>query len=266
MKSLIQSVRFSDTAISDIPHYHDCRRLLFVTKGQATILLNSRSLRLFSGEILILSRFEQHSIQAATPDYARFVLKLEPRMQYASDPKLFSILFNRPKNFDNVLAVGTDFENINSIFRQLIAEMQNARAMNETMIDLLLHQLMIYIYRHVELDYSRYTAGTFSMVLSAQSLLSANYPANFTVREIADALCVSPSLLSHSLKEITGMSVMNFLLACRIAEAKNQLIRTETPIGRIAEQCGFSDFSNFSRTFKRETGYTPSQYAKVFKA
>ena len=144
--------------------------------------------------------------------------------------------------------------------------MQNARAMNETMIDLLLHQLMIYIYRHVELDYSRYTAGTFSMVLSAQSLLSANYPANFTVREIADALCVSPSLLSHSFKEITGMSVMNFLLACRIAEAKNQLIRTETPIGRIAEQCGFSDFSNFSRTFKRETGYTPSQYAKVFKA
>lgn len=265
MKSRIQSVKFSDTPISGIPHYHNCHQLLFVSRGYATILLNCKEFLLSSGEILLLSRFEQHSIQDTSPDYQRFILKLEPQLQYAHQPRLFSILFNRPKNFNNVIAVGGDFENISGVFRQLIAERQNAHAMNETMIDLLLHQLMIYIYRHIELDRSYYTSHHFSMVLQAQSILSANYQTSFTLREIADTLSVSPSLLSHSFKEITGMSVMNFLLACRIAEAKNQLLQTETPIGLIAEQCGFSDFSNFSRTFKKETGYTPSQYVKAFK-
>lgn len=265
MKSLIQSVKFSDTAISGIPHYHNCHQLLFVSRGRATVLLNSKEFTLSSGEILILSRFEQHSIRDASPDYQRFILKIEPQMQYSNNPKLFSILFNRPKNFHNVIAVGTDFENISGAFRQLIAEMQNDYAMNGTMIDLLLHQLMIYIYRHVELEHSYYTSHHFSMVLQAQSILSANYQTSFTLQEIADALSVSPSLLSHSFKEITGMSVMNFLLACRIAEAKNQLIQAEMPIGMIAERCGFSDFSNFSRTFRKETGYTPSQYVKAFK-
>lgn len=265
MQSLIQSVQFSNTPISSMPHYHDCHQLLFVTKGHAVILLNNRKFLLSSGEILILSRFEQHSIQAATPDYERFILKIDPQLQDSDHPRLFSLLFNRPKNFDNVIAIGADFERVSNTFLQLIAERQNARVLNETMVDLLLHQLMIYIYRHVQLDYPHYPSSTFSMVSSAQSLLSTHYQTDFTLQKIADTLSVSPSLLSHSFKEITGMSVMRFLLSCRIAEAKKQLIETERPIGLIAEQCGFSDFSNFCRFFKRETGYTPSQYIKTFK-
>ncbi len=265
MQSFIQSVQFSSTPINGSPHYHDCHQLLFVTKGQADILLNNRKFLLSSGEILILSRFEQHSIRSATPDYERFILKIEPQMQSSDHPRLFSLLLNRPKNFNNVIAVGADFELVRGIFQLLIAERQNARVLNETMTDLLLHQLMIYIYRHVQLDYSRYPSSTFSMVSSVQSLLSTHYQTDFTLQKIADALSVSPSLLSHSFKEITGMSVMRFLLSCRITEAKKQLIETERPIGLIAEQCGFSDFSNFCRFFKRETGYTPSQYIKTYK-
>ena len=76
MRSQIQSVKFSDTPISGIPHYHHCHQLLFVTRGHATILLNSKEFLLSSGEILLLSRFEQHSIQDASPYPQHFICML----------------------------------------------------------------------------------------------------------------------------------------------------------------------------------------------
>lgn len=35
-------------------------------------------------------------------------------------------------------------------------------------------------------------------------------------------------------------------------------------IGDIAEACGFSGVSYFSRIFKKSTGYSPMQYRKQF--
>ena len=148
---------------------------------------------------------------------------------------------------------------------RITSEFDSTSPMSKTMTELLFNQLLIYIYRHIKLDFPHYDSISFSTILKAENILSVNYYKKISLKQLADALSVSPSLLSHSFKKITGMSVMNYLLACRIAEAKSQLIKTDMPIGRIAEQCGFSDFSNFSRIFKKMTGYTPSQYLKTFK-
>jgi AraC-like DNA-binding protein len=44
------------------------------------------------------------------------------------------------------------------------------------------------------------------------------------------------------------------------------LAETNYSIGEIIEKCGFSDNSNFSRTFKRLTGLSPSDFRKKYKA
>ena len=253
MKNTIHSIKYSSGKISCSAHYHNCHQILFVTQGNATVVLNDKERPLTSGKILILNRFEQHSIKSPSENYERFILRIEPQAQYSGDPRLFSIILNRPNNFINIIDCEEDFQKIKFTFERLTSEFDSTSPMSKTMTELLFNQLLIYIYRHIKLDFPHYESISFSTILKAENILSA------------DALSVSPSLLSHSFKKITGMSVMNYLLACRIAEAKSQLIKTDMPIGRIAEQCGFSDFSNFSRIFKKMTGYTPSQYLKTFK-
>jgi len=43
------------------------------------------------------------------------------------------------------------------------------------------------------------------------------------------------------------------------------LAETDWEIGTIVEECGFSDNSNFSRTFKKTTGLSPTEFRKQFR-
>jgi YesN/AraC family two-component response regulator len=59
---------------------------------------------------------------------------------------------------------------------------------------------------------------------------------------------------------------MEYLQSCRMANAKQLLAETEFCIGEIVEKCGFCDNSNFSRTFKKLNGLSPSDFRKKYKA
>ena len=50
------------------------------------------------------------------------------------------------------------------------------------------------------------------------------------------------------------------MLRKRIARAKALLSRGEQPVIEIALQCGFSDQSHFSKTFRQVVGVTPSEF------
>ena len=43
--------------------------------------------------------------------------------------------------------------------------------------------------------------------------------------------------------------------------AKELLSTRRYTVGQVALKCGYDDANNFSRTFKRETGQKPTEYA-----
>ena len=62
MENLIHSLYFADTSKQTLTHYHDCHQILFVTSGTSCLRLNGREQPIHAGNILIISRFEEHSI------------------------------------------------------------------------------------------------------------------------------------------------------------------------------------------------------------
>ena len=52
-----------------------------------------------------------------------------------------------------------------------------------------------------------------------------------------------------------------YLLTIRLDYAKELLSTGKYSIGQVALKCGYDDANNFSRTFKRETGQKPTEYA-----
>lgn len=84
---------------------------------------------------------------------------------------------------------------------------------------------------------------------------------NISVNALADKLCVSPRQLQRRLLALTGKSPLAYVTTLRIRKAKG-LLRQGVSIMDTAMACGFEERSNFTRTFKKVTGQSPSQFAK----
>jgi AraC-like DNA-binding protein len=67
---------------------------------------------------------------------------------------------------------------------------------------------------------------------------------------------------SEKVKKITGFSPLNYLINIRISEAINLLKQQDLPVTDIALDVGFYSSQHFATTFKKLTGYTPSEYRK----
>ncbi len=77
---------------------------------------------------------------------------------------------------------------------------------------------------------------------------------------IAQALYFSRSRLSTRFKQETGMTLSEYILKEKVAEAKRLLRYSGKSIATIGDYLGFSSQSHFDRTFKRYVGLSPSDY------
>ena len=74
---------------------------------------------------------------------------------------------------------------------------------------------------------------------------------------------VSTAHLNRKIKSISGLNTMAYVNTVKLSRAKKLLVSTQRPVGDIAMECGFADFSYFSRLFKKEFGITPSRFQKM---
>lgn len=94
---------------------------------------------------------------------------------------------------------------------------------------------------------------------------SEMHNSDFTTVSLAERLSVSSSQLNRKLSAVSGYTPSIFINSLKIEYAKRKLVTDNKPIGQIAEECGFSDIAYFSRTFKKITSYSPSQFRRLPK-
>ena len=81
-----------------------------------------------------------------------------------------------------------------------------------------------------------------------------------TTAGMAAHLKMSASTCNRLFRKSLGKSFKALLQEMRISHACKLLVETDATIIVIAQQCGFSNLSNFNRQFKSFTGRTPRDY------
>jgi AraC family transcriptional regulator len=83
---------------------------------------------------------------------------------------------------------------------------------------------------------------------------------NLSITEIAQTLQMSPYYFSRLFKQSTGLTPHQYLLKCRIDQAKRLLQTTDLSVATVATQVGFVDQSHLARHFKRQVGVLPNHF------
>jgi len=90
--------------------------------------------------------------------------------------------------------------------------------------------------------------------------MNVNFHRPVRLGEAAELVNMAETAFSRFFKAKTGINFVDFLNDIRLGHASRMLIDTTQSIADIAAACGFTNISNFNRTFKREKGLTPKDF------
>ena len=99
-----------------------------------------------------------------------------------------------------------------------------------------------------------------SDIEKAKTFISENLANPITVKDVADHVCMSPEYFTKLFKRETGQNIKEFITLTKLAAAKDMLEHSNIPVGLVALELGYSNFSHFSQVFKKYEDISPSEY------
>lgn len=93
--------------------------------------------------------------------------------------------------------------------------------------------------------------------------MHAQFARPWTVAQLAKTAALSRSAFFERFTGAVGLPPMEYLLAWRMAVAKDLLRREDLGLSEVAERVGYASASTFSTAFSRHVGQAPSRYARA---
>ena len=98
-----------------------------------------------------------------------------------------------------------------------------------------------------------------------KDFLRENFSEPPGLNELAKAVDVHPTHLARVFRQFERCTVGDYIREVRIDYARRRLLESNEPLIEIALAAGFADQTHFTRSFKRVTGMTPTEFRRLFR-
>ena len=93
-----------------------------------------------------------------------------------------------------------------------------------------------------------------------ERMLRARFMETLRLNDLAAEVRIHPVHIARTFRAYRGFTIGSFVRQLRVARACTLLGELNQPLAQLAVDLGFSDQSQFTRTFRRATGVTPGRY------
>jgi AraC-like DNA-binding protein/mannose-6-phosphate isomerase-like protein (cupin superfamily) len=240
------------------PVVHEHAALVFVTDGRAVHEQRGR-FEVEAGDVLLVPAGEAHRGLRTTSTKAWGIGFCAPC--YA--PSELAILldpFERARSGASpVVRLPTErHEHVDRLIAELYAETRAERTHGELVQKSLLALVLAEVTRAASA--APFTSSQPSLVAEALRFIERTCLEPISLSDVARAVGKSPSYVTTVLKQATGKSVVEWIIAGRLSEACNRLLHTDEMVEIIAERVGYADATHFIRLFRRVYGVTPAAW------
>lgn len=247
---------YHDPEIDEIPiHHHDFFEIYFFLGGKVDYFIEGRTYELIPGDLLLIDPMELHRpLVGPCGSYERIVLWIEKNyLTSLSDPgtDLCRCFYTGCNRFH---ASHTD---IGNKLRLLSQEFSSAEYGSGVYCQGLLQQILVELNRLVlRSEEDGAVPEIDPLVSQVLSYIRTHYQESLSLDELAAFFYVSKYHLSHVFSRAIGISVYRYILLKRLQMARELLSEGNAP-GAVCRSCGFQDYANFYRAFKKQYGETP---------
>ena len=253
-----------ESNLKEIPyHYHDFNKILIFLEGDVTYNIEGRSYDLVPNDIVFVNAGEVHRpVINGSCTYERIVIYVSPDFLHSyqkEDYDLGNCFLRAHKEESHVLRVKS-FPNsrLCSAIHALEASIQDEDYASELYHEVLFLEFMIELNRaaiHDDISYISNTASN-ETILAVLDYLNSHLTEDLNIDQLAEHFFLSRYYLMHSFKEETGYTIGNYISTKRLLLAK-ELIQSGKAITEVCYECGYKNYSTFSRAYKKCFGEAP---------
>ncbi len=222
---------FEDFSVTD-------NELIYIKTGKGTLDIQGLKQN-YSANDIILLKAKQVRTQLAVEKSSYICLRFQGEIH-----SLLSQCFSCPD------------ETIYQLCKNILDEYKEKNAFYYEICNLRLEEIIIHLQRLRSVDHN------ISGILSIIKEIDHCHSYHKTVEEMAKSVHYSYDYFRHKFKEVTGKSPLQYITDSKMDHACRMLAEKDLNCTEIAYLLGFSSSSEFSKSFKKKTGVSPSQYRK----
>lgn len=241
-------------------HWHSELELVYMIHGCMNAKINGKEYSIHDGEFYFCNHEDLHI--NSSPDkesvqqYLVVLLSYEELKRY--EPDLDKYVFSVNGN-DSVR------EEIACLMEKLVDYEQNQPPCSDILKNQIILQLY-YIFLTRCLTPKPEVVSTAAKVRYAKEVIAyirEHYREKITIEMLADEICLSPQYLSKHFKNITHMTLSEYLSRYRLEQANKYLLNEYATVTEAALENGFPNVKAYITTCKKIYGITPAEYRKI---
>ncbi len=247
-------------------HIHDFYELYYFISGDVTIYIEGQAYNVEKNDIIIMNSHELHRpVFNSEQVYERIVIIFYPEFiaKFADCSYTPLTCFeNKKLGFHNrleaktVIKFGLDkyFNSIEAYARSNTPE--RSLMINTTFIQLLISLNNAFLCGHSTPEQNATCDQRISLILN---YINTHLSEKITLEQLEKNLFINRFYMCHIFKRNTGFTIFEYITYKRIMLAKD-LLATGTNVMEACSLVGFSDYSNFYKTFKKLLGKPPKSF------
>lgn len=250
-------------------HYHDFDKIMLFLSGDVTYSIEGRRYDLKPYDIVLVKAGEIHRpVTHGGRPYERIIIYISSGFMdgFRTDSYDLSRCFQEAKeNHSNVLRIEKlEKSSLFSVFRQLEHSFQDTEYARELYQQVLFLEFMILLNRAALDHHVNYLENQISneKIVSIIDYINLHLVEDISVDMLAERFFISRSHLMHLFKAETGYSIGAYINEKRLLLSKT-LIQNGRNVTEACYECGFRDYSTFSRAFRKKFHTTPRNSGKI---
>ncbi|MCI8660085.1 MAG: AraC family transcriptional regulator [Lachnospiraceae bacterium] len=250
-------------------HQHAFYEIYIFISGDVNYTIEGRTYKLRPGDILLTNNSDIHrpEIMPSQSPYERIVIWLNNSffnglLDIGEDlTTCFQDASNR--NYRLFRPNEAQLLKIQNICHTIEQERSHNKLGSRIMAYSSIMEILVLISRvYYEIsDSARHGVTENKQINQIVSYINNHFSEDLSLECLADQFYLSKYYLSHRFKQFTGLSLYQFIMKKRLTIARNMLMGGKN-VTEACTECGFNDYSNFLKAFKREFGEKPSEFIK----
>jgi AraC-like DNA-binding protein len=255
-------------------HSHTFYELYYFHEGRCNYLIGDQIYQLEPGDLILMYGMTLHcpKIDPAIP-YVRSIVHFDPAIvsPFLELPHAVPVMqpFERFKNYRLCLR-GERKAEVESLLVKMAEHQSQGDEVGASRLILAFIDLLHFVYEQClqpMREKREFPSEKEKTVQSVIDLLEIAYGEDdLHMEQLQSELHLSKSYLAKIFKEVTGVTIFEYLYRKRINEAKIQfLLHPTLSVTEVCFRLGFKHLAHFSRLFKQHVGMSPEKYKLELK-